>query len=114
MKKKNLNATTKNCFICLEEFLDDRGAVHRDHAISRIFGLAHDQCCLRQRTQSFIPAFFHNLSKYDSHDLIRKVVLESIEKKQWYLAVMKTTSLSVYISQKVATRKQRFINHKIR
>ena len=70
---------TKSLFIVLQEaptllnnFLigfirvDDR-VVHHDHVAGKIYGLADNQCNLRQRTQSFAPVFFQNLSKYDYH-----------------------------------------------
>ena len=59
--------------------MDDR-VVHHDHKTGKIFGLAHNKCNLRQRTQSFTPVFFNNLSRYDSHHLIQNLSLKTDEK----------------------------------
>ena len=78
-EKEELYASSGNCVICNKHLINDR-VVHHDHATGKMFMLAYNECNLKQRTQSFTPVFFHNLSRYDSHHLIRYLDLEHEEK----------------------------------
>ena len=42
--------------------------------------MAHNSCNLKLRTQTFTPIFFHNLSKYDAHHLLKYIEIRSEEK----------------------------------
>ena len=91
-ERLTLFAMEKPCVICRKQLKKDK-IVHHDHSKGRIYGLAHNECNLKQRTQSFTPVFFHNLSRYDSHHLIRFPSLKPNEK----LSVVLCTD-EIYIS----------------
>ena len=70
----SLLSTSKFCVICKKHLHIDK-VVRHDHSTGKTFELAYNECNLKQRTQSFTPVLFHNLSKYDSHHLIRYLSL---------------------------------------
>ena len=74
-KCKQLLLDSKNCVICHELLAEDK-VVHHDHTTGYLLGVAHNACNLKVRTQSFTPILFHNLSRYDSHHLIKNLNLK--------------------------------------
>ena len=44
-----------------------------DHITGKYRGAAHSACNLRMQLTKSVPVFFHNLSKYDSHHIMRYV-----------------------------------------
>ena len=72
-------STTIIRVICHLELVDDRN-VHHDHETGKTFGLAYNHSDIRHRIQSFNPVFFRNLSRYDSHHLIKNLSLKKEEK----------------------------------
>ena len=54
------------CWICNEEFNDDKVRDHC-HFTGRYRGAAHNKCNLNYKKPKFTPVVFHNLSGYDSH-----------------------------------------------
>jgi len=74
------------CWICGGEFSDEivkskKGndwkpygkVIDHDHISGHYLGAAHNECNLRRRTMPFIPIYFHNLSRYDSHLIINVI-----------------------------------------
>lgn len=75
---------TDNCWICGGEFSSEqvlskkgnlwmprRKVRDHDHLSGNYCGAAHAECNLQRRKSRFIPVFFHNLSRYDSHFIVR-------------------------------------------
>ena len=71
--------TSVSCVICRKK-LSAKKVIHHDHATGQIYGMAHNECNLKLRTQSFTPVLLHNLSRYDAHHLIRSLKLNPKEK----------------------------------
>ena len=69
----------KRCVIC-KKCLNDEKVIHHDHFTGEIYGVAHNSCNLKLRTHTFTPIFFHNLSKYDAHHLLKYIAIHSEEK----------------------------------
>ena len=68
-----------NCHICGGEFGrdEDKDKVKvRDHChlSGKFRGAAHNKCNLNYRIPKFIPIFFHNMSNYDAHLFIKRLV----------------------------------------
>ena len=59
------------CWICNEEFNDDKVRDHC-HFTGRYRGAAHNKCNLNYKKPKFTHVVFHNLSGYDSHLFIKK------------------------------------------
>ena len=73
-EKEQFDKETK-CWICKEEFNDDKNVKVRDHCqfTGRYRGAAHNKCNLNYRKPNFTPVVFHNLSGYDSHLFIKNL-----------------------------------------
>ena len=69
----------KRCVIC-QMYLNGEKIIHLDHLTGEICGVKHNSCNLKLRTQTFTPIFFHNLSKYDAHHLLKYIEIQSEEK----------------------------------
>ena len=67
------------CCICGNNFADPRKVIHHCHLTGHIFGVAHPECNLKARSVSFLPVFFHNLSRYDAHHIIKHLSLKANE-----------------------------------
>ena len=65
---------TTHCHVCKKPFKEGEQRV-RDycHLSGRYRGAAHSRCNLKYRESYVIPVFFHNLSGYDAHFIIRDV-----------------------------------------
>jgi hypothetical protein len=61
------------CHICEQELGDDRVRDHC-HLSGKFRGAAHESCNLNYKIPKFFPVVFHNLSGYDSHLFIKKLV----------------------------------------
>ena len=64
------------CVIC-QRSLNDEKVIHHDHFTGEIYGVAHNSCNMKLRTQTFTPIFFHNLSEYDAHHLLKYIEIRS-------------------------------------
>ncbi|XP_065658183.1 uncharacterized protein LOC136082692 [Hydra vulgaris] len=69
--KENFN-NAKICHNCEKDLEEDKV---KDHFLitGKYRGAAHNECNLNYKIPNFIPVFFHNLSGYDSHLLIKKL-----------------------------------------
>lgn len=86
-------ACEKICSICGDEFKSfEPWVVDHCHLTMKIRGKAHNKCNLAYRTPRFVPVFFHNGSKYDTHLVIMelaktKLPLKCIpENKETYIS----------------------------
>ncbi|XP_065664489.1 uncharacterized protein LOC136086141 [Hydra vulgaris] len=70
--KKDFKAAIK-CHICEEDLGEDRVRDHC-HLTGKYRGAAHRDCNLKYRIPEFFPVLFHNLSGYDSHLFIKKLL----------------------------------------
>ena len=67
----NFNRATE-CYLCRRPFQPtDIRVTDHNHITGQVRGIAHQNCNLQFRAPKFIPVFFHNLTGYDSHFLIR-------------------------------------------
>ena len=73
-EKERYEKETK-CWICKEEFNDDKNYKVRDHChfTGRYPGAADNSCNLKYRKPNFTPLVFHNLTGYDSHLFIKNL-----------------------------------------
>ena len=67
------------CDIC-QNHLNEEKVIHHDHFTGEIYGLTQNSCNCKLRTQDFTLIFFHNLSKYDAHHLIKFIEICADEK----------------------------------
>ena len=86
-----------NCCICYQEVPHSERVIHHCHLTGRIYGVAHSSCNLKARSVKFLPVFFHNLSRYDAHHVIKNLKLLPGEKLS---AISRTDE--TYISFSVA------------
>jgi len=74
------------CWICDGEFnnkvvMSKKGnewkpyimVIDHNHITGKYLGAAHNDCNLRRTTKVFIPIYFHNLSRYDSHLMLNVI-----------------------------------------
>ena len=79
-RKKLLSVDSVDCCICGEKAEMSDRVIHHCHLTGEIFGVAHSNCNLRARTTNFLPVFFHNFSRYDSHHILKNLKLKPGEK----------------------------------
>ena len=103
-----------NCWICGELLnLQDRVRDHC-HYTGRYRGAAHNRCNLKFSKPNNICVFFHNLSGYDSHLIIKKLngstgkidCIPNNEEK--YISFSKTIKTGEYINKKGETKNKYF------
>ena len=58
---------------------ESQRVIHHCHQTEERFGVAHSKCSLRART-IFLSVFFHNFSRYDTHHIIKYLVIATGEK----------------------------------
>ena len=98
-KEKERFDKEAKCWICKEKFTNDvKNYKVRDHChfTGRYRGAAHNSCNLKYRKPNFTPVVFHNLSGYDSHLFIKKVLVLVRE----ILIVFPTMKKGILASQK--------------
>ena len=79
-KRELLNNWFEPCCICQKVFESDHEkVVHHCHLTGTVFGVAHSSCNLLVTVGSFLRVFFHNLSRYDAHHIIKYMKLEENE-----------------------------------
>src|SRR5204862_1765452 len=70
---------TTDCYLCGKEFSEQDPKV-RDHNHAPPYefrGAAHRSCNLRYREQRLINCYFHNLSNYDAHFIVRELAIDA-------------------------------------
>ena len=104
------------CFIC-QKSLNNEKVIHHDHFTGEIYGVANNICNLKLRTQTFTPIFFHNLSNYDAHHLLKYIKIHSEEKVRVILCNSEThISFSFFVpvgkikDDKLLNEEFRFLN----
>ena len=68
------------CCICGAKVDHGLRVVHHCHLTGFVLGVARSECNLKARSVNFLPVFFHNLSRYDSHHIIKNLLLKENEK----------------------------------
>ena len=69
-RKQMIDQGTR-CVICKHNLNNDK-VIHHDHFTGEIYGFTSKS--------TFTPIFFHNLSKYDAHHLLKYIEIQSEEK----------------------------------
>ena len=105
-REKYLSGDSKICCICGKNAEKSTRVIHHCHLTGEIFGVAHSKCNLRARSSNFLPIFFHNFSRYDSHHILKNLQLKPGEKLS---AISKTdeTYTSVSIAVPVGSYKDK-------
>ena len=104
-----------NCWICGQLLnLEDRVRDHC-HYTGQYRGAAHNRCNLKYRKPNNISVFFHNLSGYDSHLLIKKLnsvtegYIDCIPNNQEnYITFSKTIKIGEYKNKKGEIKDKNF------
>ena len=91
-KQMTETANGAKCCIC-GEVVQTCSVVHHCHSSRKIIGVAPSKCNLQARTKRFLPVFFHNLERYDTHHIVKQLILLIDEKLS---AISRTDE--VYIS----------------
>ena len=78
-REQLLNMTNVLCCICGKGVETPARVIHHCHLSGTIFGVAHSHCNLRARSRNFLPVFFHNLSRYDAHHILKQLKLKAHE-----------------------------------
>ena len=107
------------CCICQRDLEDeDDQVVHHCHVTGKIYGVAHSKCNLSATINNFLPIFFHNLSRYDAHHIIKNLELEENESMS---AISRTeeTFISFSVSVPVSSYKdknglEKLVRHELR
>ena len=68
------------CCLCGSSVERVERVIHHCYLTGEVFGVAHSKCNLRAKTTRFSPIFFHNLSRYDAHHIIKYLKLNNGEK----------------------------------
>ena len=66
-------ASTGSETCCIFKSVLDDPVIHHCHSSGMIFGIAHSMCNLKAQLTRFLPVFFHNLSRYDSHHILKNI-----------------------------------------
>lgn len=79
-EEQTLFESANECFMCGEAFqLDDKKVHDHCHLTGKFRGAAHNSCNLKVRNPKFLPVFFHNLSGYDSHYIVKNLGYDNKE-----------------------------------
>ena len=108
-RQKYLSPMTINCCICGDSFTLSECVIHHCHLTVKVFGVAHSSCNLKARSTSYLPIFFHNLSRYDAHHIIKNLTLLSGEKLS---AISRTDETYISLSVSVPVGSYYTTNHK--
>ena len=68
------------CYLCGCSFERVERVIHHCHLTGEVFGVAHSTSNLRAKTTPFLTIFFHNLSRYDAHHIIKHLKHNNGEK----------------------------------
>ena len=75
-RRRMLNVAIVSCCLCGMDVEKTARVIHHCHLSGTIFGVALSKCNLRARTTNFLPVFFHNLSRYDAHHILKHLKLK--------------------------------------
>jgi len=64
-----------HCYICEKPFTDEMRIRDHYHLTGRYRGPAHSNCNLNYKNLLYIPIIFRNLSSYDTHFIIKEIVI---------------------------------------
>ena len=78
-REKHLSPMTTNCCICGDSVTQSERAFHHCQLTGKVFRVAHSSFNSKARSTSYLPIFFHNLSRYDAHHIIKNLTLLSGE-----------------------------------
>ena len=101
-REQMLKMTNVLCCICgkaVETRDKPTRVIHHCHLCDTIIGLAHSNSNLRARTKNFLPVFFHHLSRYDAHHILKQLKLKANEELS---AIAKTDETFISFSIKTA------------
>ena len=87
----------EKCCICKSVIQDDP-VIHHCHSSGMIFGIAHSMCNLKAQIKRFLPVFFHNLSRYDSHHILKNINVLPGEK---FSAISRTDEIYISFSLRI-------------
>ena len=85
------------CCWCGKSVQLNHRVIHPCHMTGEIFVAAHSQCNFRAKTTRFLPIFFHNLSRYDAHHIIKYLKLNDGEKLSAFTKNDETYIFSLWI-----------------
>ena len=100
-KANFLASWTAPCRICNEEFdgcEEERKVVNHSHLTGEIHGVANRKCNLDCSVMKFLPVFFHNFYRYDSHHIIKDLEIYDGEELN---AIAKTVETFISFSVRV-------------
>ena len=66
--------------VIYQNYLHEEKVIHHDHFTGEIYGVADNSCNRKLRMQNFTSIFFHNLSKYVAHHLLKFIEICANEK----------------------------------
>lgn len=88
-EKSKLLYKNSHCYLCKKKFQkSEKRVLDHCHVTGTVRGVCHNSCNMRRRKQRTISCYFHNLSKYDCHLIIKemnkdhdisKVIAENLE-----------------------------------
>ena len=97
-RKTLLSAPSAECCIFHKASEVSNRVYHHCHVTGTIFGVSHSSCNLRAQTTKILPIFFHNLSRYDSHQILKNLRLLAGEKLPAFAKTDETfTSFSIAV-----------------
>ena len=101
-RQKMIEDWTSSCCICHKNFIDEfsemseEKVVHHCHVTGKVFGVAHSSCNLKVTVGSFLPVYFHNLSRYDAHYISVKYL--KLEENEQLSAISRTEETFISFS----------------
>ena len=81
-EKVNGNCIIGDCVYCNNALTQCQDKVRdHDHLNGKYRGASHNSCNINAKQCNFVPVFFHNLSGYDAHFIIREMGKYKIKTK---------------------------------
>jgi len=104
-EEKQLHTVSTHCNLCKTEFTSRNIKVADHHHLSGRFRQSIcNTCNLKLQMPKFVPCFFHNLSNYDAHFIVRQLGLDSKEITVIPNSEEKYISFSKYINNNFTLR----------
>jgi DNA polymerase type B, organellar and viral len=89
------------CYVCGQEFTDSNYKVKdHDHFVSEnnYRGPCHNNCNLKMRKFQYVPVYFHSLSSYDLHHLLKIFCLKKLQVRVLAVSLEKYITFTVKIA----------------